>query len=154
MLDTRRATTSDAPLITAHRHAMFTDMGTATPAILHQMSLSFEPWLLPRLADGRYIGWITANAGQPIASIGLILIDWPPHALHPGSHERGYILNLYVEPDYRRRGLARSLLQLCLDECRRRNIAITTLHASAEGRPLYESLGFTPSNEMQLRHEP
>jgi hypothetical protein len=30
-------------------------------------------------------------------------------------------------------------------------IGLVILHASAEGRRLYESLGFQPSNEMQIR---
>jgi GNAT superfamily N-acetyltransferase len=153
MLETRAATIADAALITAHRRAMFSAMGSGTPESLEEMSRHFEPWVIPRLADGRYLGWITLDGDRPMASIGLLLLDWPPHALHPGSAERGYILNLFVEPEYRRRGLARGLVELCLAEARRRNIALVTLHASAEGRPLYEAFGFSTSNEMQLRNQ-
>jgi ribosomal protein S18 acetylase RimI-like enzyme len=157
MLETRPATVADAPLITRHRQAMFAAMGSGTPETLGAMTRGFEPWLIPRLADGRYLGWITSDptnsaAPLPAASIGLLLLDWPPHVLHPSTSERGYILNLFVEPQYRRRGLARALVELCLAESRRRNLAVVTLHASAEGRPLYESLGFASSNEMQLRN--
>jgi ribosomal protein S18 acetylase RimI-like enzyme len=154
MLETRPATIADASLITRHRRAMFHAMGGATSETLDLMSRSFEPWLIPRLAGGRYLGWIKCDGAQPIASIGLLFLDWPPHTLHPVETERGYILNLFVEPDYRRRGLARSLIELCLEEGRRRDIAVLSLHASAEGRPLYESLGFQVSNEMQLRNQP
>jgi ribosomal protein S18 acetylase RimI-like enzyme len=150
MLETRAATVADAALITAHRHAMFSAMGSGTPKSLEEMSRHFEPWLQTRLADGRYLGWLTLDGDRPIASTGLLLMDWPPHALHPDSAERGYILNLFVEPEYRRRGLARTLVELCLAEARRRDIAVVTLHASAEGRPLYEALGFSAANEMQF----
>ena len=154
MLETRAATAADASLITRHRRAMFDAMGSGSGERLDRMSRHFEPWLMPRLADGRYIGWITLDGSRPVASIGLLLLDWPPHALHPEDSERGYILNLFVEPEYRRRGLARSLVAACLTEARRRNIALVSLHASAEGRPLYESLGFHASNEMQWRNHP
>ena len=55
---------------------------------------------------------------------------------------------LYVEPDYRNRGLARQLVQLCTAEAARRKILVVTLHASEAGRPLYETLGFRTTNEM------
>jgi GNAT superfamily N-acetyltransferase len=148
--NTRLATTADAALIASHRRAMFEAMGTADPATLDEMTRNFEPWLLPRLTNGSYLGWITTHQGEPIASAGLLVLDWPPHPRDPTGSQRGYILNVFVDPRYRRRGLAHSLIQLCLEEARRRNLRITTLHASSEGRPLYEQLGFTASNEMMF----
>lgn len=150
MLETRLATLTDASLITSHRKAMFQAMERDTEAILAEMSRTFEPWLLPRMAGGRYIGWITSDDGQPIASAGLLILDWPPVPLDPAGTSRGYLLNVFVEPAYRRRGLARALVELSIAEARRRNIRIVSLHASDEGRPLYETLGFSAMNEMQL----
>jgi hypothetical protein len=34
--------------------------------------------------------------------------------------------------------------------CRDQRMTTVYLHASDEGRPLYDSLGFTPTNEMRL----
>jgi ribosomal protein S18 acetylase RimI-like enzyme len=150
MFPIRPATPADAALIASHRRAMFEAMHSAGPEVLDEMTRNFEPWLLPRLADGRYLGWITADRERPIASAGLLLIDWPPHPRHPGSSQRGYILNVFVDPGYRRRGLARKLIDACLNEARTRKIELVTLHASDEGRPLYQQLGFTAGNEMQL----
>lgn len=151
MLSTRTTTPADVALIASHRRAMFAAMGSGTSEILDEMTSSFASWLLPRLQDGRYLGWITEDDARPVASAGMIFLDWPPHPLHPSSSVRAYILNVLVDPDYRRRGLARVLVGCCLAEARRRNIAVITLHASTEGRPLYESLGFSATNEMQLR---
>jgi GNAT superfamily N-acetyltransferase len=148
MFPTRRATTADASLIASHRRAMFEAMRLGDPEVLDEISRAFEPWLRPRLAAGRYNGWITSDQDIPIASAGLLILDWPALPRDPSGTERGYLLNIFVEPEYRRRGLARSLVKFCLAEARRRNIRVVTLHASQEGRPLYESLGFKPSNEM------
>ena len=41
-------------------------------------------------------------------------------------------------------------MQVALDCCRERGIAIATLHASDEGRPLYEAMGFKQTNEMRI----
>jgi GNAT superfamily N-acetyltransferase len=148
MLETRLATIADATLISSHRRAMFEAMGRGTAETLDTMARFFEPWLLPRLGDGRYTGWIISDAATPIASAGLLILEWPPHPLDPTGESRAYLLNVFVESAYRRRGLARELLRLCLAEAHRRGIRIVSLHASDQGRPIYESLGFRAANEM------
>jgi ribosomal protein S18 acetylase RimI-like enzyme len=75
-------------------------------------------------------------------------LDWAPHYLDPVGEQRGYVLNVFVEPEYRRRGLAQALMTECMDEARRRGIRVVALHASQKGQPVYEKLGFTTSNEM------
>ncbi len=148
MLETRLATIADAALISSHRRAMFEAMGRGTAETLDAMTRSFEPRVLPRLADGRYTGWIITDAASPIASAGLLILEWPPHPLDPTGDSRAYLLNVFVQPAYRRRGLARQLVNLCLAEAHRRGIRIASLHASDQGRPVYESLGFHAANEM------
>jgi len=37
-----------------------------------------------------------------------------------------------------------------LEWCREAGYKNVSLHASDEGRPLYESMGFVPTNEMRL----
>jgi len=66
-----------------------------------------------------------------------------------GSHE-AYVLNVYTEPTHRRGGVARAIMNAILEWCREQRVARVTLHASREGRPLYEDLGFEPSNEMRF----
>jgi ribosomal protein S18 acetylase RimI-like enzyme len=63
---------------------------------------------------------------------------------------RGNILNVYTEREHRRRGMARALMQIALEWCAANQVGAVILHASAEGSALYESLGFTPTNEMRL----
>jgi ribosomal protein S18 acetylase RimI-like enzyme len=151
---TRPATPADAQLLTAHRHAMFTEMGKASEDALATMSLHFAPWVRRMLSEGKYLGWIVESDDQPVASAGLFLLEWPPHPLDPANDHRGYLLNMYVDPAHRRQGLAKRLVQLCLDETRRRGLRVAALHASDSGRPLYESFNFTPTNEMFFIHPP
>ena len=127
---------------------MFSDAHDAGEPVLAEMSRHFEPWLKRMLANGRYTGWITTDGDRPVASAGIMILDWAPHFLDPAGEYRGYVLNVYVIPDYRRRGLARALVQLCLDEARSRKIRVVALHASSAGRPVYEGLGFRATSEM------
>jgi GNAT superfamily N-acetyltransferase len=62
---------------------------------------------------------------------------------------------MYVVPAARRRGIARALMNEVLEYCRAQGFRSVYVHASDAGRPLYESLGFIPTNEMRLdlRHD-
>jgi GNAT superfamily N-acetyltransferase len=148
MLKTRLATLADAALLTAHRHAMFAEVGLGTPEGLEVMSRHFTPWLERMLAAGRYVGWLVEDDEVAAASAGFFELDWPPHPFDPAATGRGYLLNFWVEPAYRKRGLARLLVREAVAESRRRGLRVTTLHASAAGRPVYEKEGFRSSSEM------
>lgn len=146
----RAATPADAETIVRHRRAMFSDMRYGDAAWLDGMVTMFRPWLLQKLETGAYLHWFAlAPDGSIAAGAGLWLMEWMPHP--PGGPAlRGNILNVYTEPGYRRQGLARRLVALAVEECRQRGIRYVVLHASDQGRPVYESMGFRATNEMRM----
>lgn len=127
---------------------MFVDAGRRDDQVLQTMADAHEPWVARAIDEGRYIGWLTEDEGRVIAGAGLLLLDWPPHPLDPRSTQRGYLLNVYVEPEYRRQRLASNLIELALAEARRRGIRVVALHSTEEARRLYEANGFRTTNEM------
>jgi GNAT superfamily N-acetyltransferase len=127
---------------------MFVDAGRRDDQLLEVMAQAHEPWVAQAIADGRYLGWLTEDDGVVVAGAGLLILEWPPHPLDPRSTTRAYLLNVYVEPDHRRRRLASDLIELALAEARRRGIRVVALHSTEEGRRLYESAGFRTTNEM------
>jgi ribosomal protein S18 acetylase RimI-like enzyme len=146
----RPARVSDLDLIVRQRRDMFADNGHPE-ALLEPMVVAFRAWLAPRLAAGAYFGWIVEDvAGEPVAGLGMMAIDWGPHPLHPRQDKRGYITNVYVKPQLRGVGVARRLMTLATEEGRRRGLDLMVLHASAMGRPLYEQLGWVAGSEMML----
>jgi len=145
----RRAGHPDATTITGHRRSMFSDMGYEEES-LDPMSLHFLGWVKPRLCNGEYLAWLAvAPDGSVAAGMGLWLMDWPPPMVGPDVR-RGNIVNVYTERGHRRLGLARLLMNTALEWCGENGIRTVILHASMEGRSLYESLGFLPTNEMRL----
>lgn len=148
MPTTRRATAADATLIAAHRYAMFAEMGKSDHASLDEMRRNFVPWVERMILAGKYVGWIVTEETKPVASAGFFELDWPPHPLDPAAEHRGYLLNFWVEPEYRGQGLARMLVREALGESRRRGFRVTALHASDAGRRVYEKMGFATTSEM------
>lgn len=146
-MDIRHLNEDDLELVCQHREAMFRDAGKGDDVLL-PMTTHFREWLRPRLAEGSYFGFVMLDGGAPIAGIGLMLIDWPPHPAHPLSDKRGYVLNVFVEPGYRKRGLARELMRLADAEFARRGVDYAVLHATDKGRPLYQELGWNGTTEM------
>ena len=148
MLTTRKATIEDSNLITRHRTAMFTDMQVAAAPVLDEMARNFEPWVRRMISEDKYAGFITSDGERAIASAGLLILDWAPHPFDPTCGHRGYILNVFVEPEFRRHGIAKALTLECMAEAKRRGIGVVALHASEKGQPVYEKLGFKANNEM------
>lgn len=151
-LPPRLANAGDIDALVRHRAEMFAETGMRRDERFETMLTNSERWFRARVADGTYLGFLIAPTDSPrriVAGGGLLVLDWPPTHRDAGTL-RGYILNVYVEPDHRRRGLARDVTEACLDTCRARGIHIVTLHASAAGRRLYERLGFAVTSEMRL----
>ncbi len=103
--------------------------------------------------EGESIAPIEPGEGEPIASIGLVV-----HSVPPGPSNSigkvGYIMNLVTLPPWRRRGIARALFEHVVEVLRSEGVPIASLHASSDGRSLYEDLGFEVRDalpEMRLR---
>ncbi|MCA0458363.1 MAG: GNAT family N-acetyltransferase [Chloroflexi bacterium] len=145
----RLATHDDVQQIVTHRRRMFEDMGNQDTEGLDRMVAAFGPWVADHLASGLYKSWFACTAdGTVAAGTDAWLQDWPAGA-YDTSPYRAYLLNVYTDSEHRRKGLARLLVKTCMDWCYANDIRIVTLHASDQGRNVYESLGFTPTNEMR-----
>ena len=146
----RPATPDDLEHILHHRRAMFEEIGFTDPAVLAQVDALSREYLLDALRLGNYKAWLAERNAEVVAGGGIVLTPWPGY---PGEAlaRRAWILNMYTEPSARRHGLARKLMQVMLGWCRANGFHSVHLHASPFGRPLYESLGFQPTNEMCLQ---
>ena len=145
----RTATPDDLPTIIRHRRQMYTDMGFRDEASLDAMEATSAPWIKAGLENGTYRGWLIESPDGVVAGGGVVVHEYPSSPRDPGTR-RAYILNMYTEPHYRKRGLARLILEVMINWCREEGFGWVSLHASDEGRHLYETLGFEPTNELRL----
>ena len=147
----REAAQGESAIILHHRRSMFRDMGEGTAEELEGMVAAATPWLARALADGSYRHWLALDGSGCILGGGGVLVSpWPANPKDPCT-ERAVILNVYTEPGFRKRGVARQIMLTILDWARQRGLRSINLHASDEGRSLYEKLGFKATNEMRLK---
>jgi GNAT superfamily N-acetyltransferase len=147
----RPAMLADLTHILRHRRAMFRDMGRGSETELDEMLITGEAFFRAALPSGTYRGWLAETPdGRIAAGAGVTILSWPG-APGDAAGRRGWIQNVYTEPEFRRLGLARTLMEVAIEWCRAEGFQTLWLHASQYGRPLYESLGFLPTNEMRLK---
>ena len=160
--EVRRATAADAPVIARHRAQMFTDMGELPPALYDPLLAASTRDLEAAIRAEDYVGWLAAPRGAPrqiVAGAGMQMRRMLPHPLRgPGGvllagGRQGLVLNVFTERAWRRKGLAGLLMRRVIDWAAGAGLDTLVLHASAEGRRLYERLGFAPTNEMRYQGE-
>jgi GNAT superfamily N-acetyltransferase len=145
----REASVPDIPEILRQRRRMYEDIHHTDSALLDTVVSLSAAYLKTAVPDGSFRAWLAADGTRVVAGAAVLISPWPAHP-YDLECRRATILNVYTDPDYRRRGIARTLMQTIIDWCKLEGFVRVTLHASDEGRRLYESLGFEPSNEMRL----
>ena len=145
----REGTVADIPEIARQRRRMCEDMNYSDAEALSTMVTVTADYLKKAIPEGTFRSWLACDNGRVVAGGAVVIVPWPAHA-YDLECRRATILNVYTEPEYRRRGIARQIMETMITWCREEGFARVTLHASEYGRPLYESLGFVDNNEMRL----
>lgn len=159
-IDVRLVTTADAAVLARHRAEMFRDMGDLADDHYGALLAAAEREIEAGLASGDYVGFVASPHGRPgeiVAGAGIQIRKLLPRPLEGNAGIRtgpeAIVLNVFTERAWRRRGIAERLMQHVIDWARTHGMARLVLHASPDGRPLYERLGFVPTNEMRYTGE-
>lgn len=99
-----------------------------------------------RQGDGRHL-WLTWSGERPVAMANLAVFERMPRPGRPRARW-GYVGNLWVDVEHRRRGVASSLMSHVIDWGRAQQMERIILNPSAMSRPLYVSLGFRPADDL------
>lgn len=92
---------------------------------------------------------VAVDDGRCVACASMSYIEIMPTFSHT-SGKRAHLMNVYTENDYRRRGIARQLVNMLIEDARVHGATEISLDATESGRPLYESMGFKASEECMV----
>lgn len=137
-----QATEADIPALVSLRMALFCEVGELSdPAADPALRQATIDYFTTAQADGSALSWVAEVGNRIVAAGTLALFVRPPY---PGNlaGKEAYLLNMYTLPAWRKQGIASALLDTMLACAREQQLGKVWLHASDEGRPLYERLGF------------
>ena len=103
------------------------------------------------LETGEHIAYLVYDNGAFVGAGGVSFYQVMP-TYHNPTGKKAYIMNMYTNPAYRRKGIAYQTLNLLVADAKNKGIDAISLEATEMGRPLYEKFGFTGMNdEMELK---
>jgi GNAT superfamily N-acetyltransferase len=133
---------------------MFRELGWQDDARLLEVEPLFAEYLGETLPCGECSGLIAehVDAEGRLKPAGTVVLVWQrvPPGVRNLAGIQAYALGMYVEPELRRRGVARALMVRAIECASDRGASLVTLHASVLGKPLYERIGFTPTDELRF----
>ena len=139
----RRATVADLPTLVTLRLALFRAMdvfGDLTEE--GPLATALTEYFATGIPAGRFYPWLACDAaGAAIGCGGLVFLQRPPSPDNPSGRE-AYVMNIYTIPAWRGRGVAGQLLGQILGFARNSGVTVVRLHATAQGRSIYERAGF------------
>ena len=139
----RKAELTDIELLMKWRmrmlHEVF-DISDNDPA--EELEQANRIYYQSALQAGRHIACFACQGEDIIGCGGICLQQEMPSPDNP-SGRCGYLMNIYVRPKHRHQGHARDMVDWLMDQARAWGAEKIWLEASEEGRPLYETLGFT-----------
>ena len=99
--------------------------------------------------NGDHITVLAFDGDMVVGCASMCFIKIMPTFDHP-SGKRAHLMNVYTKNEYRRQGIARKMVELLIEKTWENGATEISLDATASGRPLYESVGFTDSTECMV----
>lgn len=145
----REATDRDLPQCAQLWLAMFEEVGKFSEAdFAPDWRERFVHYTARRIRAGDLRYFLAELDGEIAGAAGALLRDGYPSEIHGVAF--GYIFGVSVKPHARKLGIATALTERAVAWLKSKGVARLQLHASPFGRPIYEKLGFVPTNEMGL----
>ncbi len=144
----RRAEKADIEKVCENRFEFVKTIGEiGSPEKFLECSRSYYS---KHIDDGTLIVWIAEDCEEIVAIVIICTYEVLP-TIKNMSGKTGLILNVSTKENYRRQGLARSLLTNAMDDAKIIGVEKVFLKATEQGRLVYEKLGFTDiDGEMEL----
>lgn len=103
------------------------------------------------MADGTFVSWLAFDGEKIIGTSGMSFVEKPPYFGCP-SGKMGLLSSMYTDPEYRRRGIAKELLDRVVKEAGNYGCGTVQITASDIGVKLYAAYGFIHNeNFMQYK---
>ena len=115
------------------------------------LEAALKDYYLRHLSDGTFISWLALDNDRIIGTSGMSIVEKPPYFGCP-SGKIGLLSSMFTDPNYRRKGIAKTLLSKVIDEAKTQGCGTVQITASNMGVLLYSDYGFEKNeNFMQYK---
>ncbi len=147
----RKAGTNDIQILVEARVDFLGEYwGAQDSDIANKLMAELHLFFETEIQANTYVCWIAMHENNLVAIGGMKIIQKPGSFRVPDGR-CGYIMNMYTAPEFRRRGLAKTILEKLMEEGNAAGIHFFELHATADGEPLYIQNGFELHKEPTYR---
>jgi len=116
------------------------DLGTLSDTDLNLLQDSLPSYYKKHLNQDLMV--YVAREKDDIISCAFLLVVEKPMSPAFITGKVGTVLNVYTKQNYRRRGIAKQLLTMLVDDSKALDISAVELKATEDGYSLYKSIGF------------
>jgi len=135
------ATADDISELTRLRKAyLLEDYGTVPEETMTRIADSLPGYFRSHL-DRELFAFVCREGGRTVSCCFLYVSEKPANPSFV-SGMTGAVMNVYTEPEYRRKGIAGRLVRMLLTKAEELGLDFVELKATDSGYPLYRSLGF------------
>jgi len=142
MIEYRKANISDIQYLVQYRKQQLIDEGEI---LGKEIDDELSEYFISSISDNSLISWLAVDGERIVATSGICFYQLPPTSRNP-SGKNAYITNMYTLPEYRKQGIGSQLLQLVIDEAKILKYKVIRLHASDDGKSIYNKAGFNDTN--------
>lgn len=146
MLQYRYASKYDIALL-VHLRIQFLEVKERHPSY-QQLTKELTAYFETALQDNS-CRILLAEQKQQVIATGIIFYYSSVPSLTNPAGKNAYLTSLYVAPDFRRKGIAQTILEKLIGNAKEHGCPYVMLSTSEMGRPLYEKYGFQ-NNENHM----
>ena len=101
------------------------------------------------MADGTFVSWLALDEEKIVGTSGMSFVEKPPYFACP-SGKLGLLSSMFTDPEYRRMGIAKELLDRVVSEARNYGCGSVHITASDMGVKLYTAYGFKHNGNFMM----
>lgn len=122
--------------------------GRTVPKDVDLKSALFD-YYRKHMADGTFGSWLAMDGNRIIGTSGMSFVEKPPYFTCP-SGKLGLLSSMFTNPEYRRMGIAKELLDRVVGEARTYGCGSVHITASDMGVKLYTAYGFKHNGNFMM----
>ncbi len=144
----RQATLKDLDSLVLQRHKMWKDIRYFTKGQYEVGDRAYRSWLNKKIRSGEVVGFLATDRSGKAMSVACVWLQ--EGAPRPGNPKaiRPYVFSVFTEKSVRRKGLASQVMKEAMKWCKIKGYSRMWLHASEQGRAVYQKLGWKRTWEM------